>query len=310
MGIWATSDDLERCRRALLDAAPAGLFAEPLGVVGEGWASIALQDAVGMLALVGKNEMAARARLVSTSLLPRLAPTLPLSVPIPLWSINSAPGLDFGAFAYQAIPGRALPVEASAYDPDRIGRQLGPFLASLHAFSVEQALELGVPSAESYLDDFEALCEEIAPFLRGELTAQQYERMRAWCEWFIRMERTSAQPRVLLHGDFWWENVLVNEAHDRVVGVIDLGDAMVGDCAQDFARLRLSSQSLMHAAIQSYVAHGGLTGPDFQARLDRYWAFNASCFHGVRAALRADDGDQLAEEFEMLRRSPALDFRA
>ena len=37
------------------------------------------------------------------------------------------------------------------------------------------------------------------------------------------------------YGDFWYENILVDEASEIIVGIIDFENATIGDPVQDFA---------------------------------------------------------------------------
>jgi aminoglycoside phosphotransferase (APT) family kinase protein len=92
----------------------------------------------------------------------------------------------------------------------------------------------------------------------------------------------------------------------RLVGVIDFGDAIIGDIAYDFAPLRHSGDEFMNACVESYRAQGGILGPDFEHRIRRYSELRSGSFFSMQYALAFEDSDELSDCIAQLRRGPIL----
>ena len=165
--------------------------------------------------------------------LPRLAPLLPVPVPVPTFVGEPSRRFPWPFFGAELLRGRE-PAEAELDDADRVelGVELGRFLRVLHASELPEAVD---PSGELPVD----------PLGRGDMAkrvpmAQQFladlgpswagER-RAWA----LLERASrlAPPdeNVFLHGDLHIRHVLVESG--SLAAVIDWGDTCVGDPAID-----------------------------------------------------------------------------
>lgn len=149
-------------------------------------------------------------------LLPEVAPTLP--VPIPHFERVTA-----GAVAYRKLPG--APVDASRPE---LGAQTGRFLAGLHAFPVERARELGVPEPP-WRETYRRLTREVLE------AADVGPAAEAMVDDFLGEDANFAFTPTLIHGDLGPEHLL--SAGDELTGVIDWGDARIGDPAYDFSWL-------------------------------------------------------------------------
>lgn len=104
----------------------------------------------------------------------------------------------------------------------------------------------------------------------NELLNQPYEDRRA-----KRIQNTlstpvsSGNPEVVLHGDYWFGNLLWREGH--LVGVIDWEDAAIGDPLADLANSRLEvlwafGEAAMHDFTKLYLRASG-----FAAAHLAYW---------------------------------------
>jgi aminoglycoside phosphotransferase (APT) family kinase protein len=69
----------------------------------------------------------------------------------------------------------------------------------------------------------------------------------------LRPDDDDARPQCFLHGDFLGDNIIVDPASGRLVGVIDWGNAAIGDPAMDFVTLVLwRGWRFMHAVLDAY----------------------------------------------------------
>jgi aminoglycoside 2''-phosphotransferase len=305
MGIW--SDDVERTRlrEALLTAWPGG---SPPGLrwLNEGFGSAAFETDDGFVVLVAKTDMGANSRRVTMALTPMLARDVPVAVPQPIWSIEVAPGLPYGAYAYAKLPGRPWTRHEAAAAPWKIAGQVAAFILAVNSLPVSRAPELGVLSFEAFWQDTLALRVQTKGTLRDRLSSEEFSAVESWWDRFSADEALQNAPRCLVHGDLWWENLLVDEPGERLLGVIDFGDAAVIDPAYDFVPLQESGGSLLSACLSSYRALGGDVDDGLEHRLQRWWELRSASFFSLRASILAEDEGEIRDSVSKLRRSPIL----
>ncbi len=178
---------------------------------------------------------------VGQRLLRLLARQLPL--PIPQFQFFSdKPGATFAG--YRRLAGQPLAeIELLTDQASWWQAQTGKFLSRLHAFSVEQARDLGVKSMswdqeqlpaaagwrEALFNFYDTLKAQVFPFLDVELQRWGVEHFVS----FLRNEANFIFEPALLHGDFSKEHILVDPVARCVTGIIDWGDIAIGDPAYD-----------------------------------------------------------------------------
>jgi aminoglycoside phosphotransferase (APT) family kinase protein len=191
-------DPMDAVRRALRVHAPE-LAGAPARELGRGLDHAAF--VVGDLVVrVGDGAPAAR----EAALLAVVAPRVSLPVPAVRFAGD-------GVLAYRLLGGRPLLGRAA---PAGLARPLGRFLRELHAIpDAPAAVEDADPG--EWLDGLDGP-EEMLRVLRDSVPAP-------------------AVRRVLTHADLGAEHIL--EEGGAITGIIDWGDAVVGDPALDFARL-------------------------------------------------------------------------
>ncbi len=154
--------------------------------------------------------------LAETVVMSRLAPLLPLAVPVPQVIVE-----DPLRVRHRLVEGEPLGAAASRAD----GARLGEFLRSLH--SVPDAVRSGARGAEASRRVLDGVLErfgrDVLPRLPERLQdagADLLERVRA------------APHECLVHGDLGPRHILCTEG---VSGVIDWTDMHIGDPAVDLA---------------------------------------------------------------------------
>ncbi len=155
-----------------------------------------------------------------TRLMPRLAPLLPLAVPVPIVLDEEPLRVRHVMIPGGPAPGDALDVEE--------GRRLGGFLRALHDLPVNIYVEAGVPDAvvarAELLATLERFLQRVHPLLPEKLHERASELLR------YTALRT---PTTLVHGDVGPGHVLCEDG--RITGVIDWSDAREADPALDLA---------------------------------------------------------------------------
>jgi aminoglycoside 2''-phosphotransferase len=170
-------------------------------------------------------------------LLPELAGRLPCTIPNPVFTRLDDP--KFICMGYRKLNGEAL---SDATATTAMATQIGAFLNCLHQFPLDSVSQTGLIVLRAdvwrtqYLDFYRWVQKGVLPQVSETLR----KNMRNLWEDFLDTEENFHFTPVLIHGDLGVEHILVDPDSDRLVGVIDWGDARVGDPALDFAGLLAS----------------------------------------------------------------------
>ncbi len=150
--------------------------------------------------------------------MPWLAPQLPLPVPVPAVVAD-----DPLVVRHVVVPGEPLTAPLVAH-----GRRLGAFLRALHAADAAEAVRRGAPSVEWTRRERADMVREFTSRVVPLLPAERHRPASAL------LAKVAALPaHTLVHGDLGPEHVLARDG--RLTGVIDFGDAHIGDPAIDLA---------------------------------------------------------------------------
>ncbi len=237
---------------------------QSLVYLAEGWDSLVCLANDRFIFRFPKRAEVAERLALETRLLPELASLLPL--PIPQFTFISRPKSK--RFPYLFVGYERLPGITQADWPEEMAGEdwwkaaLGEFLTALHAFPLDRAARLGAgfmnftgttgPHAswrESVEDFYSQVRRKVAPLLPGE----RQDAVAAYFEDFLDTDRFFDFKPVLLHADLAEDHVLLDPVRRRVTGIIDFGDACLGDPAYDVS----------HAVLPFYK---GKVDPAFKER--------------------------------------------
>jgi aminoglycoside phosphotransferase (APT) family kinase protein len=186
------------------------------------------------------------------ALLEAIAARLPLPVPVPI-----ALDAEAGCLIQPRVPGAPLlALPRAARGP--FARELLAFVDALHGLDVDVAKD------DTPLETWVVEAAETLTAVRDELPAHR----RAAVEAALRAAVPPSANRTLIHGDLGAEHVFVDAG--RITGVIDWGDAAIGDPAVDHGRLMrdlgvdLGERARMYAVCTALedLAFGLETGDD------------------------------------------------
>ena len=222
-----------------------------LAWVDSGWDSRVLEvDGRWIFQFARRPEIADQFRK-ELQLLPELAARLPLAVPRPVFACLDDP--DYICIGYRKLNGEAL---SDTTAKPAIAAQIGAFLDCLHRFPLDVVSQTSLLVAgpvvwrDEYLDFYRWIQANVISRVSEPLR----KRMRNLWEGFLDTEENFLFKPLLIHGDLGVEHVLVDPRSDRLVGVIDWGDARIGDPALDFTGLLAScSTEFVGQVLESYA---------------------------------------------------------
>lgn len=163
---------------------------------------------------------------------------------------------------------------------ERLARQLAAFLGALHAVPLAETRALGAPEPELWSEMYAPLITELRPHL-GARTATALDVLGAR---FAATEDERRAARALVHADIAGAHLLV-DADGALAGIIDYGDAMIGDPALDFAGLlNEASRALRERVLAHYPGR-----VDAGARDRAAWYITVAPLYAVREGLARGD---------------------
>jgi aminoglycoside phosphotransferase (APT) family kinase protein len=204
----------------------------------EGWDTVATIVEGAWLDRVPRFADAEEQLRNEVRLMPRLAPLLPLAVPVPI-VLDEAPL----RVRHQLLPGQlATGTTLSRED----GRRFGEFLRALHDMPVNIYVESGIPDGTAARAELLATLERMLHRVVPLLPAEHEEAGKA-----LLRRIALRTPATLVHGDLAAHHV--TSGPSGIVGVLDWKDARVADPAVDLAwPLYATSEPFAEAVATSY----------------------------------------------------------
>jgi aminoglycoside phosphotransferase (APT) family kinase protein len=244
--VWS-KPETDEIRAALRPVSPAPADAT-IEFLAEGWGSWAFRAGDYVLRFPKIEAMVDEYRK-ELSLMPVLAPTLPVPVSVPDLFLEHGPnGTPF--IGHKALPGVLL-FESGIKPGPGFGRKLGGFLRSLHSFPASRVIDLGVPLHDGprVRELRGAQYEDVLRRVASLVSCEARTHIEHEFETYLNDPRNFDFEPVLVHSDLD-SNILVDADTGELTGVIDFGDAVVGSLALDlwmpvygFQRLGIASQT-------------------------------------------------------------------
>jgi aminoglycoside 2''-phosphotransferase len=247
---WRVSAD--SCELVLRRAFPH-LTLESVVVLGEGWDSVAFLINNSLVFRLPKRPAVARMLERERALLHAISNLLPLPVPRYLHIADTIPGMPYGVGGYRVIAGVPLSTLAARNRiDDTIADSLAGFLVALHRIDTSQ-LAPGIVAPTTPDDWWSEHCqlfEDARPILRDLLHSGTYSSVeREWEQAFTVARQIGFVP-LLVHRDLATEHLIIDHG-GSLAGIIDFGDAGLGDPAIDLAGL---PDVLAQRVLRAYTA--------------------------------------------------------
>ncbi len=227
---WAAEVTVdEALARRLIRTQFPELELRSLRLLGEGWDTTVWLVDDGWVFRFPRREMVIPGLLNEIAELPRLAPHLPLPIPVPTYVGDPSDEYRWPFYGAPFLPGREA-TELDAVQRVGLGRPFGEFLSALHGARLDDELPFD-------------------PVRRGDMTVRvprtlerlaELERLGLWQAPRAAHEAIDAastlgppEPAALVHGDLHLRHLLVNE-DGRAAAVIDWVDISYNSPGVDF----------------------------------------------------------------------------
>jgi aminoglycoside 2''-phosphotransferase len=293
----------EECVRELAERFPE-LAVRQWRPVQQGWDSVTLLVNVEWIFRFARRPDVAVRLAREARLLPALAETLPVDVPRFEYVVAELEEAGGGVrlVGYRAVPGRGLDVASLRRDQmPALAHELGAALTALHSFPVERARELGVIGGDAgeWRDEYAAFYAEFQQHVFPLFAAEERERAAAMWKGFLGDAANFTFTPALIHRDLGPEHILYEPASGRLTGIIDWGDAWIGDPAIDFAGIWGGFGRVF--AEQALAAYHRPVEATFWRRVAFYAAIGP--YYEIRFGQNVGDASHIAHGLEALRKS-------
>ena len=290
--------DLAACRQILENTFPQ-IHIQNLSVIQTGWDTLVLVVNERYIFRFPRRPEHEAQLEKEMDLLPRLAGRLPKMVPQVEFARRKSKGETYTFIGYPRIPGVGL--ETVSPISETVMRQVGEFLTALHCFPIDQVTP-GVSGStdpsdwrRQYLETYTWVQDLAFPHLPGP------DRLATSLLWEIYLssgDNFHFQP-ALIHGDLGPEHLLCEPDGTQLNGVIDWGDARLGDPALDFAGLfSRGGEALVDSTLSFYQ---GQVDETFRRRVRFYYTI--APLYEIRYALAVENEAHLRHAVQALSRA-------
>lgn len=232
--------DVDRLAARLAVALPDLPAIAPLTLLGAGFGSVVVETAGGVVFRIAKHSAAQRGHQREARLLPvvrRFVSDLP--VPDVRYMLETTAAFPYGAVGYDKLTGRPLaPEDINDETLPGIAAQLAAFLTALHGIDLDDLRALALPRFPPAPERLDTLWQHVSTFLAQQMDERDVRAVRQWLTGLREYQQTYPYTPTLVHGDFWYENLLFDQEQRRLVGVLDFENAALGDGTIDLATQR------------------------------------------------------------------------
>ncbi|CAM4331777.1 hypothetical protein BAMA_10760 [Bacillus manliponensis] len=220
-----------------------------------------------------------------------------LDICVPLYNLlHDQRGNVFGCY-YKLIDGNFLTKELlhSLEKQEVVAEQIATFMATLHRVDVAGLNYHREHDEAFWRDHFQNVGQSIFPLL----TKHEQEYIHAYFSNIISLVQQQSTAKSIIHGDISYTHILYkNGLH----GVIDFGDACIGDPAYDFYRLYADYGATFARLVYNYYKEQTPFPNDetFFERMDRYYQHHA-VFHELLYNLKIGHKKGIHQNLQTLR---------
>jgi aminoglycoside 2''-phosphotransferase len=271
--------DIEIYTRAIQACFPQ-LRVDSIARVSEGWDSIAVELNDQYIFRFPKRPDVEPQYQKEALLLAELADRVPAPVPRLefIWPGGAAYPMRF--VGYRKLAGD--PLEPARFAPTQLALladRIAAFLSALHGFPADRAARLMVPGGDAaeWRQRYDELYAEVRERVLPLLDARSRSRAAGLWERFLGEGDLFRFRPALIHNDLSANHILCQPGRAALSGVIDWGDAAIGDPAIDFVGLLADCGTAF--AERVLAAYQGQVDATFRRRMQFY--LRAVPFHEI-----------------------------
>ena len=254
----------------LIATFPAEEIILPIKNIGEGYASEVVESHNGVVFKIAKNHRAQQTYNKEQKLLLFLSSKIEgFDIPYPKYYIESSNAFPYGLIGYNRVDGDIFdPIKVNSENLESIASRVAEFLHQLHNIDITSAeiANMGLGTVPPPLEEVKETWINSFSWLKSNLYDENYRKLKVLWKEAENFWEIVANPAVLVHGDMWFENILVDKDFN-VVGIIDFGNAAIGDKAIDFAVQNYVNHQFWDEVIRQYIRLGGDIGENLEKRM-------------------------------------------
>lgn len=212
------------------------LHPEKIRVLGVGWDNTAFVVNEDLIFRFPRREFALPLLEAEWSFLPKLAPQLPVPIPVPKWKGQATNRFPWPFIGYRMLPGfTACYAKLSEDERASLAEPIARFLKILHAIPIAEMAHCEIPNDNAARINGHQLTQKIRNNFE-ELALLNLLPNKKALEKVVENSQQFRAPlsTTIVHGDFYVRHLLLDEKH-QMVGVIDWGDVHPGDPAIDLS---------------------------------------------------------------------------
>jgi aminoglycoside 2''-phosphotransferase len=262
-----TQDQLKAIERGLRRTFPSLRQISPIRLLGEGWGSIAVETSNQLVFRIAKSEIFAKQHRRQVKILPLIANSLPIKIPIPKYYSEPSDSFPLGVMGYKKIDGNVLTHSQVTTDTGAIARNVAELLLAIHTTSPPSNLPvIDYPGAPDQAQPLKNVWIQAVSWLSRNLSGSDFGLVSDQWQAIVRSHTEIVQQSVLVHGDPWYGNLLVDES-GRLVGLVDFDKLHIGDPAIDFGVQEYAGMKFTKEVIRRYLQIGGYPGESLEQRI-------------------------------------------
>lgn len=208
---------------------------------------------------------------IERAVLSRLRPEVVNVVDVPYFEFNSKDTTLANYVGYRMIDGSELEAkELKNLDDKKITQQaeiIGAFLSVLHSIDDIELMN-HIYSVKSFEVKWKSLYELFLMKASIHFNDFEIEKISQMFEEYLD-QLNNLEKACLIHGDLTHDHILYSNKLDRINGIIDFGDLIIGDPALDFAGLYHSyGKEFIEKVLQFYDLE---IDDDFMNRIENFY---------------------------------------
>lgn len=166
-------------------------------------------------------------------------------------------------------------IEGSIFNPEEItgknivnfASQVAQMLLKIHSIKISDELkESGLSKTDYSQKTLEGTWEKASGWVKKNFSEKEFNKAKNLWRDIIEFFETKPQENVLVQGDSWYGNIILDENY-HIRGIVDFDKVSIGDHAIDFVVQEYVSIEFMAKVINEYKKLGGRLGDDFEKRV-------------------------------------------